>query len=65
MKTSIYQILMGSNPQTLQDLDRLQMKCYGCHIQRRELEIQPVTVKGQLETSEEIDRLMRQPRSRE
>lgn len=65
MQTSVYQLLMYSHPQALADLDSYQRRWYDCCISAHGEPVELlVTLKSQVEPSEEIGQLMKQAPSR-
>jgi len=60
----LYHILMWNAPQALQDLDRYQLKHYGCHIEEPIKNPEPELKVPVHTEDEDIDRFMRQPPSR-
>ena len=61
MQTPIYWLILWQNPQAIQDLDDYQRKNWGTHIDipSDPFEKMPVSLHGQIENIEQIDRSMR------
>ncbi len=58
---NIYQLLLYHNAQAIQDLDDFNVQEYGCHIERSMDKEPGVYIDTEIESLEEIDKIMRVP----